>query len=453
MVHNKLKQFLLLIGDFVVFYGSLFLVLVVRYSQIPTRHLWMQHFWPFTIILAIWVVIFYISELYNLNFAINNRKFYYLSFRSFISGGLLAALFFYLNPLIDINPKTNLALFVIIFGTLFIIWRNFYNWSIKSYLPKEKVAIIGYNDLVEDLIIELRKKPHLGFAIEFVFNDKPTDIELDIPIYNQLHKLKQYLRKKQITTVILASDPVRSEKLTTLLFDCISLKLNFINLSHFYENITGKVPINIINKSWFLENLTEGNKSFYNVLKRIFDLCLSIVLLPIFFVLTPIIALLIKLDSKGPVFFRQVRLGKMGKKVIVIKFRTMRYTDNDFTPTDENDERITGVGRWLRKFRLDELPQIWNVLKGEMSFVGPRPERPELIEKLEKVVPFYRERMLVKPGITGWDQISNEYHSASYKDTMEKLQYDLFYIKNRSFSLDISIILKTITTMLSRKGR
>jgi lipopolysaccharide/colanic/teichoic acid biosynthesis glycosyltransferase len=131
----------------------------------------------------------------------------------------------------------------------------------------------------------------------------------------------------------------------------------------------------------------------------------------------------------------------------------MRHTDNDFKPTDKDDERITGIGKWLRKTRLDEFPQTLNVLKGEMSFVGPRPERPELVKELEKVVPFYRERMLVKPGITGWDQISNEYHSPSYEDTMKKLQYDLFYIKNRALSLDISIILKTLTTMLSRTGR
>jgi len=130
------------------------------------------------------------------------------------------------------------------------------------------------------------------------------------------------------------------------------------------------------------------------------------------------------------------------------------YTNgNDYSPTEENDSRITSFGSFLRKTRIDELPQIINVLKGEMSFVGPRPERPELVTELEKKIPFYNERMLVKPGITGWDQISNEYHSPSFEDSLKKLQYDLFYIKNRSVYLDISIILKTISTVLTRSGR
>ncbi|MDN5354029.1 MAG: hypothetical protein PWQ09_785 [Candidatus Cloacimonadota bacterium] len=452
MVQNKIKQFILLLGDLVVFYGSLYLTLFVRYGQLPSKQLWQQHFLPFTAVFVVWIIIFYISELYNLNFAINNRKFYRLSFRSFFSGGLIAALFFYLNPHIDITPKTNLAIFVVIFAIFFLLWRNFYNWSLKSYLPKEHLAIVGYNELVGELVADLKNKPHLGYQIDFLVSEQQVD-QAGLPVYSNLENLKKYLGQKKISTVVLASDPIRSEKLNTILFECLSLKLNFINLSHFYENMTGKVPIDIINKSWFLENLTEGNKSFYDISKRIFDILLSIILLPFLFILAPFIAIIIKLDSKGPVFFKQLRLGKMGKRINVVKFRTMHYNANSTKPTDENDERITNFGRFLRKTRLDELPQIVNVLKGEMSFVGPRPERPELVKELEKVVPFYKERMLVKPGITGWDQISNEYHSPSYKDTMKKLQYDLFYIKNRALSLDISIILKTLTTMLARSGR
>jgi len=131
----------------------------------------------------------------------------------------------------------------------------------------------------------------------------------------------------------------------------------------------------------------------------------------------------------------------------------MKEDGNDFQPTEENDIRITGIGSLLRKTRLDELPQLINIIRGEMSFVGPRPERPELVKDLEQQIPFYNERMLVKPGLTGWDQVSKIYHSPSYEDTMEKLQYDLFYVKNRSFYLDFSIILKTISTVLSRSGR
>jgi len=165
-----------------------------------------------------------------------------------------------------------------------------------------------------------------------------------------------------------------------------------------------------------------------------------------------LIALIIKLARCGPVFIIMPRLGQHNKIFNLIKFRTMKEEGNNRSPTIANDPRITKFGSFLRKTRLDEVPQMINVIRGEMSFVGPRPERPELALELEKQIPFYRERLLVKPGLTGSDQISGEYHSPIREDSLKKLQYDLFYIKNRSLYLDISIILKTIATVLSRKG-
>ncbi len=165
-----------------------------------------------------------------------------------------------------------------------------------------------------------------------------------------------------------------------------------------------------------------------------------------------LIALGITLSSRGPVLFRQERLGKGGKLFRILKFRTMKVDGNDFAPTAEKDPRVTGFGGFLRRLRLDEIPQLVNILVGEMSFVGPRPERPELAVDLERSIPYYRQRLLVKPGITGWDQVSGEYHSPSVEDTYKKLQYDLYYVKNMSILLDISVFFKTIMTMLGRKG-
>ena len=169
--------------------------------------------------------------------------------------------------------------------------------------------------------------------------------------------------------------------------------------------------------------------------------------------LWPLIAILIKLSSRGPVFFTQERLGKDEQVFNIIKFRTMRVENNNQEPTEEADNRITGLGLFLRKTRLDEIPQVLNILRGEMSFIGPRPERPEIVAELEKEIPFYKTRLLIKPGITGWDQVSGSYHSASVSDSMEKLQHDLFYLSNRSLYLDITIALKTIATVVSREGR
>jgi lipopolysaccharide/colanic/teichoic acid biosynthesis glycosyltransferase len=155
----------------------------------------------------------------------------------------------------------------------------------------------------------------------------------------------------------------------------------------------------------------------------------------------PIIALIIIIDSGLPVFFKQERLGKNGEIFKIIKFRTMKH------------DKITRAGSFLRKTRLDELPQLLNIIQGKMSFIGPRPEQPSIVEKLKEQIPFYLERLLIKPGLSGWDQISENYHSASYQDSFEKLQYDLFYIKNRSIYLDFSITLKTVATILRRKGK
>lgn len=167
-MNNRFKKVILVIGDILVLYCTLYLTLLVRYTQLPSLKLWMDHFYPFSIIIVVWIIIFYISELYNLSYAISNRHFFRLSLRSFIAGGVISSLFFYLVPGFKIAPKTNLLLFIIILCLLFFLWRHFFNWSLKSYLPKDILGIIGYNNQVENLIEELKQKPHLGFQISFI---------------------------------------------------------------------------------------------------------------------------------------------------------------------------------------------------------------------------------------------------------------------------------------------
>jgi lipopolysaccharide/colanic/teichoic acid biosynthesis glycosyltransferase len=179
---------------------------------------------------------------------------------------------------------------------------------------------------------------------------------------------------------------------------------------------------------------------------------MAVFLLAITLPFWPLLILLIRLESPGPALFTQARVGYLGKPFVIMKFRTMRTGDNDFGPTEPGDNRVTRLGNFLRKTRLDEIPQFFNVLAGSMSFIGPRPERPELVEELEQAVPFYRQRLLVKPGLSGWDQVSGEYHSPSVEDTYNKLQYDLYYIKNMSLFLDISIFFKTLVTVFRRAG-
>ena len=451
---TNLKKFFLLAGDVVILYASLYLTLLLRYQALPDARLWQGHFSPFTIIFVGWLLIFYIANLYDLRLAVNNARFWQLTGKSMLVAALFAVAFFYSFPDIGIAPKTNLLIYIIVFTVLFAFWRQFYNWSLSSYLPKNNLAIIGFDDQTRELVDELIDKPHLGFRVSFIVNgaaDAGNDYR-GIALHHDYSKLAYEIEQNRISFVVLSADPHDSQELRNSLFACLSLKLNFISLPLFYENFTGKVPLSTINQMWFLENLSEGNKALFDTTKRIADLILALIILVITLPLWLLIALIIRLESRGPVFYCHTRLGQAGRPFKFYKFRSMREESNDRSPTISGDPRVTRFGQIMRKTRLDELPQVINIIRGEMSFVGPRPERPALVAELEKQIPFYRERMLIKPGVTGWDQVSGEYHSPSREDTLEKLQYDLFYIKNRSLYLDVSIVLKTILTVLSRAG-
>ncbi len=226
--------------------------------------------------------------------------------------------------------------------------------------------------------------------------------------------------------------------------------IKFYNHKDFYEKLLRRVYLSQLNETWFLENINYTQKRFYNLVKRFLDLVAGVFTTVIFAVTYPFVALVIKLESKGPVLFVQERVGQGNKIFKIIKYRTMdstTYTDW----TQVNDSRITKVGKILRKIRMDELPQCINLLKGEVSLVGPRPERPHLVDDLCKQVPFYNERHLVKPGITGWAQLN--IYAGSVEESRTKLQYDLYYIKHRGFMFDLEIILKTIYYVFAWKGR
>ena len=213
-----------------------------------------------------------------------------------------------------------------------------------------------------------------------------------------------------------------------------------------YEDIFDRVPLSLVRYNWFLENISTESRTTHDVFKRIMDVVLSFSIGVVSFVVYPFVAVLIKLDDRGEVFFTQERIGKNNKIIKVKKFRTMKQNGNN---------EITKIGKWLRMLRIDELPQLWSVLNGNMSMIGPRPEIPSLVKHYESEIPYYNVRHLIKPGLSGWAQL---YHSdppkvvADAEKTRRKLSYDLYYIKNRSFMLDLKIALKTVKALLSRSG-
>ena len=238
-------------------------------------------------------------------------------------------------------------------------------------------------------------------------------------------------------------------EIATKLYPLLPQGIRFFDLSTFYEIFFKEIPISATSEIWFLENFHSSQKYLYDYLKRLIDIVFAFVFGLISLIFYPFIILGILISSPGPIFYRQKRVGKDGKEFILTKFRTMIVGAEKNGPvwSSKNDPRVTAFGRFLRASHFDELPQLWNILKGEMSLVGPRPERPEFVKELNEKISHYHLRHLVKPGLTGWAQINYPY-GASVEDALKKLHFDLYYIKNRSLFLDISIILKTINIFL-----
>jgi len=267
-----------------------------------------------------------------------------------------------------------------------------------------------------------------------------------------LKDLEKIIKEEKINTVVVRNDIYY--QMGKELYQLLIFGIDIFNLPTFWEKIARSIPISATEETWFLENLRGKQKGGYEIIKRGIDIFLSIFFGLISLIFYPLIILAIKLDSPGPVFYQQKRVGKNNKIFKIIKFRTMIAEAEKNGPqwAKENDSRITKVGKLLRRFHLDELPQLLNILKGEMSFIGPRPERPEFVEELVKKIPHYHLRHLIKPSLTGWAQINYPYGS-SVEDAEKKLYYDLYYLKNRSLILDLEIFLKTLANFFSPKEK
>lgn len=451
--HIRGKQVIILVGDVIVMFVALFFALLIRYLELPNVDLWLKHASIFAVNFCVWVTFFYIAGVYNLHSAINNSKFIELSLKAILACSLFTIAFFYSYTETNISPKTTLALYFGLFSILYFCWRFYINRILAIRVPRANIAVIGLTKQISEVIEETTNKPHLGYRVKLILDENSNFKNNDVEVLRNANEFEEKLNKYKITEIVIAEDFRNSEGTKIILFNALRRNINFANIATFYEELMGKIHLDLVDKMWFLENFNRINNGWYGFFKRIFDIVVSLIILVLTLPLWIIVAVIIKSDSKGPIFFVDTRLGKNQKPFKLAKFRTMSINNNDQSPTiKNNDTRITRIGRVLRKTRIDELPQLLSVIKGEMSIVGPRPERPMLVEKLTPVIPYYNIRMLIEPGITGWDQVSGEYHSPSREDTIKKLQYDFFYIKNRSIYLDISILLKTIKTVLSSAG-
>lgn len=319
---------------------------------------------------------------------------------------------------------------------------------------RRRVLVLGAGDRAARLR-NLGERPESGFAIVtyIAMNDGLQLVEEAIP-RTAIHDLTRFVENLGVSEVVLALEERRNALPLKDLLRIKTAGVHVNDFSSFLERETGRIDLETVNPSWliFSDGFSSG-RVVSSAAKRLFDVAASVLLLLLTAPLIAFFALLVKLDSKGPAFFRQVRIGLYGQAFHIIKLRSM-HSDAECGGAQwatRNDPRITRIGRFIRKARIDELPQAWSVLRGEMSFVGPRPERPEFVADLEDQLPYYAERHMVKPGITGWAQINYPY-GASIEDARHKLEYDLYYAKNYTPFLDLLIILQTLRVVLWHEG-
>ncbi len=453
MRRNFIKL-LLAVGDYAVMIGSLIIMVLYRYGRNDFSQRFEQHIYPFVMVFFLWIVTFYILEQYNINAPFNHRKF---GVAMSVNVALAIAFIYLFLNVVDISPRRNLAIIIVVFVPLFYGWRFVFTRVIDAMAITKAVAIIGSDRYALELAEEIQRQKRQGFRVVAIVCDDEQSVsecspESGIQTFPSVRSLKDHVRTLKIDTIIVSDNWYHS--IYEELYELLPLRVQFYQLTSFWERFLESIPIYSTQESWFLENFNRGASRGYNFIKRLFDFVVTLAFAPLVLLLSVVTVILVKLSSPGPALFSQIRVGRNDQHFTIYKFRSM-YMDaekNGAQWATEKDPRITPVGRFIRAARLDEIPQLWNVLKGDMSIIGPRPERPEFVNRLAQEIPHYHLRHLVRPGLTGWAQVQYRY-GASTEDAAVKLTYDLYYVKNISLILDIKIALKTIFTIMGGQGR
>jgi exopolysaccharide biosynthesis polyprenyl glycosylphosphotransferase len=414
-------------------------------------------FWFYLLPLA-WLLL--MIELYEPHTASNWRKTVRgVAIAAFV-GLVIYSLVFIIRADPNSLPRIGVGAFLLYASLLSLLWRALYIRIYTSSGQLRHFLVVGAGKAGQTLAEVYQAQNPPPFKLVGFIDDDPQKLGQSVcnfPVISQSFELLELIETHKISDVVVAvSGEIQGATFQTIL-DAQEHGVEVTRMPTLYEEMTGRVPIHHLESDWIIRSFTDQARAsgIYLLVKRLIDIVGGLAGLLMFYILFPFAALAVIIDSGFPIFYSQPRLGQGGKVFKIYKFRTMfqdAEADGNVRPTEENDPRVTRVGNFLRKIHLDELPQFWNVFRGEMSLVGPRAERPELVKSFQKQVPFYRARLLAKPGLTGWAQINYGY-VATVKDTEVKIEYDLYYIKHRSLAMDLNIILRTISTVLSRSGR
>jgi len=452
-IASKQESLILLVGDILLFLVALWITLLVRYAEVPSESLFYNHLIPFSFLFVLWVTVYFISGLYDKHTMLLRSRLSTIILNAQAINIIFAALFFFFVPYFGIAPKTNLILYLVISSLLVLVWRTSI-FPRAGFRKKQKAVLIGYRGEVRELIDEVNRNPR--YNLEFVLIAE-VDEGIDAPV---LEKEIMNVIHSQEVSVIVAD--VKSRKIQSLLASLYNLTFSenpvvFIDIHKIYEDIFDRIPVSALKENWILENISTSPKFFYDILKRTMDVALGIFLGLISLLVYPFVYIAIKIEDGGVLFISQKRVGENNKIFHSYKFRSMNRSE-DGVWIGETDNEVTTVGSFMRKTRIDELPQLWNIIRGDISFVGPRPDMLGLNQRLSEEIKHYNIRNVIKPGLSGWAQIKQDYGNNNQVspqgviDTQVRLTYDVYYVKNRSLLLDIRIAFRTIKTVLSKFG-
>ncbi len=445
----KREYIVLLAGDIAVFAVALWATLALRNLALPSSDIFALHLLPFSILFIVWVVIFFLAGLYGRHTRLFRSRLIPTILYTQVINIVVAALFFFFVPAFGLAPKTILLLYLVISSVLIFLWRIALYPHVRSRRRLKGVLIASGPDaraLAEEVASDVR----YPFSFEYVIDTAHA------PSHEVIQRACRVAEEDDVTFIVVDFSDKAVAAALPIIYDAAFHKRRFalLDATDLYQEVFDREPLSLVTYEWILAHVNASH--VYDIVKRGLDVVCAILGGSVSLVLYPFIMLAIKLDDGGDIFITQLRVGRFQKPIRIYKFRSMSGNDEgDYGAHGKTKLVVTRVGRWIRLLRLDELPQLWNVLRGDLSLVGPRPELPALASQYSARIPYYNARYLIAPGLTGWAQVRHDrdpHHGADMTETKMKLSYDLYYLAHRSLVLDIFILLQTIRIFLTARG-
>ncbi|MGD8895471.1 MAG: TIGR03013 family PEP-CTERM/XrtA system glycosyltransferase [Acidobacteriota bacterium] len=438
----------------VLLLGVFFLAVALRFGQ---------EFWSYELLVpkallcvAVLQLSLYYGELYELRARRRMELFLRLGQCLAIAAVALTVIFFAV-PALEVG-RGIFGIFMALVAATLLVWRLLLDWTWGAADLGERALVLGTGVSARNIARAMLKQSPVGFRVLGFLTEHPREVGRKLvnpSVVGTLDDLPRLSRELDTTLIVVAQEDRRKRLPVEALLRCRLAGIRVVEAATLFESLSGQIPLRDLRPSWLIFSGGFHQPRFLRSVKRVGEAGFAALALVLAAPVMGLVALAVKLSGPGPVLYRQTRVGEGGRDFPLLKYRTMRQdaeaASGPVWAAAENDPRITRVGKLLRKTRLDELPQLWNVLRGDMSFVGPRPERPHFVEKLRKVIPYYDERHTVRPGITGWAQVKFSYGS-TLEDAEGKLEYDLFYVKHMSLLFDVAIVLETAKVMLLGRG-